>query len=201
MNRRAISVALLLAFTATLVAVLYRTIPYTGRGGDRSAVLSLGTDVPEDESPTPIAEYRGPLPTMPAVMLTIEPYPPPLPDIVTPSPSRTPDPTRAAMTATDWANRIIAMLDKRDPVNALHEGPFVLVDARDVYPSSMPMITDKILMRGVVPDVAAVIRGTFRQSPRGPGRKFMLIVGDRGDDYGYTTVYSDDVQMLTSMLP
>lgn len=134
-----------------------------------------------------------------------EPYPPPN-HTLTPAPTlatRTPNPTRAAMSNAAWAQLMVDLATQGDAQNTWHDGPFSVIEVADIYPGSIDGIRADFITADTVPDVGVIMSGHFRRW--GPGSEhtysYMLMVGDRTGNNGYYTQYSNNLAQLQRELP
>lgn len=177
---------------ASLVVVLSQRIAAPYRIGPRTVpLLSLGTEESTQASvrltPAAMATY------------TREPYPPPVMAILA-----TPinDPTRVAVTHEAWAREFVQILIDRDPVSGLADGPFTVLRSVDVFPGDMPFdVTPGVVGEFIVPDVAVVLKGTFRHQEGGQPHHYLLAIGDRRHASAYRLRLADTAAELLARLP
>lgn len=194
------------AFAFMLLVVAASLIVMRNIRIDDSPVSELALQQQATPTPEETKSTSTPVPqTTPA-------YPPPysMPTSATPSLTRTPDPTRVAMTAQQWAELVVDRMTDADAQNPFFQGPFSIIDAVDVYPGDIMEVSSQQITRGTSPDVALILSGQFRSSRSrassitdtpGPDFEYMLMVGDRTAGNGYFVAYSNDVSTLQSMLP
>ena len=106
------------------------------------------------------------------------------------------------MTKDEWANWMVERMAAAVDKNPWIDGPLVIEATADVYPGDMAsLVSPEMIERVAVPDVAVVLRGTFRRSlgPEAATYSYMLFVADR-DRGGYATIWSNDREELVNML-
>ena len=189
---RVVVLLVALSSAAALIIVLTESTADPYRNGPRTGtLLSQGTEEPtqELEKPSPAS----------TATFTSEPYPPPAPTIqATP----TNDPTRVAITHEAWASEFVQVLVDRDPVSEFADGPFTVLRSVDVFPGDMPFdVTPGVVGEFIVPDVAVVLQGTFRNQEGGQSHPYMLALGDRRHASAYRMKLADSAAELLNRLP
>lgn len=189
---RVVAFFVALSSVVALVFVLAQSAAAPYRNGPRTdTLLSQSTEAPTQELEKPIPASTA--------TLTSEPYPPPVPTIqATP----TNDPTRVAMTHEVWASEFVQVLIDRDSVSGFADGPFTVLRSVDVFPGDMPFdVTPGVVGEFIVPDVAVVLQGTFRNQEGGQSHPYMLALGDRRHASAYRMKLADTAAELLNRLP
>jgi hypothetical protein len=171
---------------------------------DRPAVLSLlSTTTSESRgivtsavsTSTPMPEKTQELATR-STQPTDMPYPG-LPLMVPPTPS--PDPTRLALTTDEFAALHVAEMETA--WNPLSSGPYKVLVTADVYPGDIPRVVNPSLVQmGVVPDVAIVIQGHFRDRNSPRSYEYLLQIVDRQRGAYYAEL-SNNLGVILAELP